>query len=96
MNITGYLPNNWYVAYDAVCKAMHIDPDFCLDVLTAMGHEAASLVMKAQQIVKAEFDRQNAVKRSNRLPRANRHASIIIKTRIAPRPSGYRPNPLLD
>lgn len=96
MSIQGQLPTNWYEAYGLVTKAMHIDADFCLDVLTAVSDEAASLVLKARRIVNGEFNRQNAARRSRRLEKATKRASVIVRTRIAPRPSGYVLNPLLD
>lgn len=90
--ITKTYANNWWEHFCEVQEAMMIDADFCLDVLTVVATEVPFLVVKARQLVSRAFVAKNAARRSHRLPKASRGASIVVRTKIAPRPTNEKPD----
>lgn len=94
--VRGFLPDNWFDSYAMVQKAMVLDGSFALRCIDATADEAAILVVEAHRIVDAAFWATQRARQAKALPRKSDRASVVVRYRIAPRPSGYRPNPLLD
>lgn len=93
----GWLADNWYTSYHVVRKAMVLDAGFALRCIDAMHQEAPLLVQEAQRIVNDAFWAAQAERRSRRLPVGkSKAASVVVRWKTAPRPTGYVPNPLLD